>query len=42
MQALLLRAAALALAVVLLAACGSKGPLFLPTPPQPASDKPQR
>ena len=42
MQAILLRAASLALAVVLLAACGSKGPLYLPSPEKPPSNQPQR
>ncbi len=42
MQAILLRAASLVLAAALLAACGSKGPLYLPPSAQPPSDKPQR
>ncbi len=42
MQAFLLRATGIALALALLAACGSKGPLYLPSPAQPPSDKTQR
>lgn len=43
MQAILRRAAGLVLLIALLAGCGSKGPLFLPTPEgQPRTDNDQR
>ena len=43
MQAILRRAASLVVLVALLAGCGSKGPLFLPSPEgQPRTDNNQR